>query len=456
MRNTTTISHPFRRFYFLFNRLNIYCRYVYCLVEWSIMIIKGVGIFKTILLGVVIISVALIGCAPQEEVVLTWPSIWVGQDAKAAPVAALVEQFNQQYSGQYRVEVEDNPDYDGYRDKINALVAAGDVPDIFIFNPDPTTYQFYEGDLLFDFSEQLSGEWGARFVDGSIQGATRDGQVKSIPYEIALTPIWYNQALFEQAGIEEFPVTIEEFWQAADALVAAGIAPTSQMTGGNNAWTSMLWYSHLMGSLGGASVWDNRLPHDYYVEAADIMQRIFQQYTTRDAVGGDAGVSGGHFLSGRTAIFINGPWYIGRIRDDAPEVYENVRLAPAPALSGGEHGHQVGFPLSNLAAANTDDPKRAEAVIAFMQWMTEPQNVRAISLDSGSLFAVKFDVGDADLDPLQRQFIEASSNATFIIPHFQSQYSTDLVAEFGQNLGALALDDIDSRQFAETLAQYDR
>ena len=407
-------------------------------------------------LSIAIGVMLFIGCAPRQEIVLTWPSIWVGQDAKAATVAALVDQFNEDHEGVYRVEIEANPDYDGYRDKINALVAAGNVPDIFIFNVDPTTLQFYEGDILFDFTEALGGEWGNQFVDGAIQGATINGSTKTIPYEIAITPIWYNQQLFEQAGITEFPSTINEFWDAADALLAAGITPTSQMTGGSNAWTSMLWYSHLLGSAGGSTVWDNRLPHPHYQQAAEVMLRMFQQYTTRDAVGGDAGVSGGHFLTGRTAIFINGPWYIGRVRDDAPEVYEHVRLAAAPALPGGSHGHQVGFPLSNLAAANTDDPDRAEALITFMRWMTQPENVRSISLDSGSLFAIKFDVKGAELDHLQKQFIEASSNATFIIPHFQSQYSADLVAEFGQNLGALALGEINPQQFVDTLAQYDR
>jgi len=217
----------------------------------------------------------------------------------------------------------------------------------------------------------------------------------------------------------------------------------------------MLWYSHLLASIGGEGVWDNRLPHAQYRQAADVMQRLFTDYTTRDAIGGDAGVSGGHFLSGNTAIFINGPWYIGRVRSDAPEVYERTRLAPAPALAGGTHGHQIGFQLSNLAAASTDDPDRAEAVVTFMKWMTEPENVRSVSLDSGSLFAVQFDIGNADLDHLQRQFIEIASNATFIVPHFQSQYPTDLVAEFGQNLGALALGEIDSNEFVTTLATYD-
>ena len=412
---------------------------------------------KILFFAMLVLASALFFACPQqaEEIVLNWPHFWVGQDSKAATVQALVDEFNAQYAGEIRIEVESIPDVDGYREKINALVAAGDVPDIFVFNPDPTTFQFYESDLLFDFSPHLQGDWGDSFIPGAVADATRNGDTKSVPYEIAITPIWYNEALFAQAGISEFPKTIDEFWIAADALVANGITPTSQMTGGSNAWTSMLWYSHLVASIGGESVWDNRLPHPQFQEAADVMQRMFTDYTTKDAIGGDAGVSGGHFLNGNTAIFINGPWYIGRVKNDAPEVYENTRLAAAPALSGGAHGHQIGFQLSNLAAANTDDPDRAEALVTFMKWITDPQNVRTVSLDSGSLFAIQFDVGNANLDHLQRQFIEIAGNATFIVPHFQSQYPTDLVAEFGQNLGALALGNIDSERFATTLATYD-
>ena len=409
-----------------------------------------------VLIMVIGAALLLAACPRQaEEIVLNWPTFWVGQDSKAATVQALVDEFNGQYMGEIRVEIESIPDVDGYREKINALVASGDIPDIFVFNPDPTTFQFYEGDLLLDFAEHLDGAWGDNFIPGAIADATRNGQTKSVPFEIALTPIWYNKALFDQAGIDEFPRTIDEFWVAADKLLANGITPTSQMTGGSNAWTSMLWYSHLLASAGGEGVWNNRLPHRQYEQAADVMKRIFTDYTTRDAVGGDAGVSGGHFLSGNTAIFINGPWYIGRVRNDAPEVYENTRIAPAPALPGGSHGHQIGFQLSNLAAGNPDDADRAEAIVTFMKWITDPQNVRTISLDSGSLFAIQFDIGNADLDHLQRQFIEAASNATFVVPHFQSQYSTDLVAEFGQSLGALALGQINSQEFVSTLATYD-
>jgi raffinose/stachyose/melibiose transport system substrate-binding protein len=408
-----------------------------------------------VLLTVPVVTVFAGGQGEAEggEVVLDFPTFWVGQDAKAEIIATLVEEFNAEYEGQYQVDIEANPDTDGYRDKINASIAAREVPDLFVFNPDPTTFQYYEGDLLFDFTEQLEGEWADRFVSGTVAGATRNGAAKSVPFEVGVTPIWYNEDLLQEAGWDEFPDNFDDFWQMAEDLKDMGVAPTSQMTGGSNAWTSMLWYSHILASIGGPDVWERPLSHPQYVQAAEIMQRMFQDYTTEDAVGAGPGESSGHYMSERTAIFINGPWFIGNITEQAPEVKDATRLTPAPAVEGGEYGAQISFPLSNLAAANTDDPAQREAVLAFMDFMTRPENVKRISLDAGSMFAIKYSASEDEVDPLQSRFIEAFSNAEFTVTHMQANYPVDLIAELGQGFGAMALGRQTPEEFVENLQQ---
>lgn len=403
-----------------------------------------------------LVTGALFAGGPQEvqkEVVLQWPCIWVAKDSKAATVEALVSKFNADNLGKIRVVIEPNPDYDGYRNKINTMMAAGQVPDLFVFNPDPTQFSFYEGNVLMDFTQELKGAWGRSFVEGTIEASTRSGAVKSVPYEMGLTPIWYNNALFAKAGLGAFSKTYDEFWAACDKLKAVGVVPTSQMTGGTNAWTSMLWYSHMLASIGGPAVWSKPLGDPMYVKAAELLLRMYSDgNTTKDAVGGDAGVAGGHYLAGRTAIFSNGPWYIGRVRNDAPEVYKNTLLAPAPAVAGGRYGAQIGFLLSNLAAANTSDPARRAAVLAFVKWMTLPENVKTVSKGSGALFAVKteFAAGE-EIDPLQKLFMDASAKAAFVVPHFQANYKTEVVAEFGQALGKMALGRATPQEFVQAL-----
>lgn len=386
----------------------------------------------------------------KKEIVLTFPTFWVGQDSKAEGIAALVEEFNSQNEGEIRVVIEPNPDTDGYRDKLNTQLATGSAPDIFVFNPDPTTFQYYESDILMDFTDELKGSWGEDFVTSYLKESTKGGVIKSVPFEIGITPLWYNMDLLKQAGVNEVPKSWDDFMAMAKALKAEDITPTSQMTGGSNAWTSMLWYSHLLASLGGPDVWSKPLTDPIYVEAAEYMKTLYSDgNTTRDAVGGDAGVSGGHYMAGDTAVFINGPWYIGRIKSDAPETHAATKVAPAPKL-GEYSGHQIGFLLSNLAAGNTDDPDHKAAVVKFMKFVTDPANVKMLSESAGSLFAIKYELG-ADADPLQKSFVEVASNASFVVGHFQSQYPIQVVSEFGQALSALALGKVDAQGFVDQL-----
>ena len=411
-------------------------------------------IFGTCMVLVLALAMAspLMATGAEEggEVQLDFPTFWVGQDSKSGPIASLLETFNAMYEGEIRVLLEPNPSTDGYRDKINTQLATGRAPDLFVFNPDPTTFQYYESDMLFDFTEELAGPWGDTFVRSHIDDNTIGGQTKSVPYEIAITPIWYNGDLFDEAGIDAFPTNLSEFQAAAEDLKDAGIVPTSQMTGGSNAWTSMLWFSHIAASLGGPDVWDRPLSDPIFVQAAEVLQGMYQDgNTTRDAVGGDAGVSGGHYMGANTAMFINGPWYIGRIRGDAPAVHGATRLAPAPQV-GEYYGHQIGFPLSNLAAANTADPTRADAVVTWMKFMTEADNVKMMSEEAGSLFAVKYELS-ADADPLQQEFVRVASEATFVAGHFGTVVQVDVLNEFGQALAEMALGAFTPAQFMQAL-----
>ncbi len=390
--------------------------------------------------------------APQKEVVLKWPCIWVGKDSKAAEVAKLVEEFNAANEGKIKVEVEPQPDYDGYEQKIRTSVVAKTVPDIFTLKLNPTTAEYYKSDLLMDFSSDVSGAWRSSFKEGTLEQATIGGVLKSLPYEIAITPIWYNEALLKKAGVS-YPKTVDEMWAAFDKMKAAGVVPASQMTGGSNAWTSMLWFSHFAASLGGPKVWDKPLTDPVFVKAASLLKAMYENgNTTADAVGGDANVSGGHFLTGETALFINGPWYIGRVKKDAPEVFANTKVGYAPA-AGSAAKPMIGFLQANIAAGNSKDAGRHAAQVEFLKWMTKAENVKRIALSSGAMFAVKFDLTDADqVDPLMKQFVQLSDESSFTVMHLEAARGAEVVAEFGQQLGKMVLGQSSPEEFMKAVA----
>ena len=390
-------------------------------------------------------ALPLVLSAQTKEIVLKWPSIWVGKDSKAPAIAEIVESFNKENAGKIKVEIEPQPDYNGYEQKIRTALAAGQTPgDIFTFFLNATTKEFYNSKLLMDFSKDFTGDWRASFDPGPVAQSTIKGQLKTLPYETAVLPPWYNTNMLKAAGVTKIPTTMDDFWMTLDKLKASGVYPMSQMSGDVNAWTSMLWFSAFALSYGGPDVWEKPFTDKAFVESAKLMKRIFENYTTPDAVGAGAGVSGGHFLAGRTAIFANGPWYSGRADLRATPFFNSIVIARAPS-PGPYKNVTVSRLQANLAAGENKDPARRAAIIQFLKYLTSADNVAKLAASSGAMFAVQS--GYIPLDPLQKQFYDLAANSPVTGSDLQSELGAEGTLEFAQQLGALALGKITAEEF---------
>ncbi len=115
---------------------------------------------------------------------------------------------------------------------------------------------------------------------GALANTTVDGRVVAIPYEMGVTPVMYNKRLLQEAGWDRFPETFDELWECAEDLKAAGITPFSQMTG-ENAWTTMLWYSQVVVAIGGPDVYDNPEHPPAFVEAARVIKKNVRLHNFR-------------------------------------------------------------------------------------------------------------------------------------------------------------------------------
>ncbi len=388
----------------------------------------------------------------DKEVVLNWPCIWVGADAKAGIIKELVDEYNAQNAGKIRVVIEEMPDYAVYDRKIVADIAGGNAPDIFTLKWNEDTRALYDSNILMDFTDELAAGWIDSFAEGSLEEARQNGRMKTLPYETAIAPIWYNTKLFQEAGIDEFPETFDEMWIAFDKLKAIGVVPASQMTGANNAFTTQMWYSHIVNSIGGPGIWSRPLTDPAFVQAAELLKKLFENgNTTNDAIGAGPAVASGHYMAERTALFINGPWFIGTIKNSAPDVYALTEITPAPA-AGQYGGSQVSFIMTVLAAANTQDPQKKAAVLDFYKFLCSPEVAKRISLDAGSLLTPNFALGpEDDVDPLQTRFIEELGNATFLGGRFDTFVPISVLDEFGPGVDALVAGRISAEEFTRRL-----
>ena len=65
-------------------------------------------------------------CAHADEIVINYPTFQVGSNSAAPVVAELVNEFNEEYAGQYKIVVEDVPGDANYADKIKDQITKED------------------------------------------------------------------------------------------------------------------------------------------------------------------------------------------------------------------------------------------------------------------------------------------------------------------------------------------
>jgi len=117
-----------------------------------------------------------------------------------------------------------------YPTLLKAKLNSGDVPDIF------ASTSGKEIEVYKEYSYDLSGEDLMDTMLPAVADTMKDGNGEGV-YGVAIKGNYfgmvYNKALFEQAGIEKAPETMDELADAVTKLEAAGITP---FTGGFSEW----------------------------------------------------------------------------------------------------------------------------------------------------------------------------------------------------------------------------
>ncbi|MBQ8075344.1 MAG: extracellular solute-binding protein [Oscillospiraceae bacterium] len=412
-------------------------------------------LFALILAVTMCLSLAAIAVpASADEIVINFPSIWVGTDSKAPYMAEMIEAFNAENAGSIKVVVEEQTDYQAYRDKIRTTITTGNAPDLCILDTTFDIKAFAESGKFMDLTPYLEDGWGENFTDGAFDAWSVDGKVSILPFEAAVfTPI-YNTEILKAAGWDHFPATYDEFFKMAEDVKAAGYNVMGQMAG-DNAWSSMLWYSLIAEAIGGKDVYEGGLSNPAFVEAAKVLKEMYN-YTFDGAVSATASDVNGHFLARDTAIYLNGPWWIANFykEDNAVDgvlLADVCEVATNPAYEGGKGDNGLVTTVQGfLAAAKQSDPAKEEAVVKFLKYISEPERVAQWALSSGAMFFVKY-TPSPDTTLISQKVTEVSNNASYTILHVNGAFPTAFSTEFPAALSALILGEVDEQGFVDQL-----
>ena len=336
----------------------------------------------------------------------------------------LVEAFNQAYQGTYRLEVDWVMETEEeYRKNLKRLNVTDELPAIITdLRMLPSYYQMMiqEGRI-----EELSSwlnedsEWKDMIEPTVLESCSEeDGSIYLAPIStaaFACSGVFWNQSLFEEAGIEKFPETWEEFWECCDRLQACGITPLALHTEGT-AWAPMLLATaELSDTEEGAAFMKELYPETYQNESglhlAETLKRLFR-YTTDDAMHTDFDVAFTNFVSGKAAMIPNGYWMIDQIPEDFAE---NVRFSPFPGNKLISSPETFGWAV---VSGYSDEVK--EGAVTFLKFRTlfnQEEKKELLKQDGGNI------------SQLLQDYIDAFTGDPQIVPNYQVKWNSILQEE---------------------------
>jgi multiple sugar transport system substrate-binding protein len=285
----------------------------------------------------------------------------------------LTNAFNQNNGKGITVERLGGGESDTYYDTLNAAYAGGTPPDVALVHASRITNYARRNLLL-----PLDGELGATGtkIDDAVQvareGATHEGRLYGLPFDVHGGLVHLNVDLFRQAGLVDaqgapvLPTSPEEFLAHAQQMKdRTGVnyfgAGRVNETFGVHMWRSLVQQQG--GDVLNADRTAATVDSPQARTALDFMGRVFDGNLADPAQTYDAAEAA--FLSGRTAMLLNGTWVVDQYTKEAPFTYRVAdfpTLYDQPAMWGDTH--IWGIPRQREA-----DPVRYRAALEYVNYL---------------------------------------------------------------------------------------
>lgn len=367
------------------------------------------------------------GIASAEVEIEYWQYFF---EARVTAMDKLIENF-QAANPDITVKTNHFP-YADYRTKVAAAIPAGEGPDVVqLFYGWLNDY--VDANLIQPLpADAVSPEMIDKEFFPMVQAMKRDGQYMALPTAVRSLALFYNERLFDEAGIESPPATLDELVETAKKLTkkdAAGNLTQVGITTGMTAQDHHWWREVLVRQFGGKPYSDDNKSVTYTDEAG---QKALQWYID---LAGKHGVTQSGFMdqpqaafkAGRAGMHIDGSFRIGAL-DKTRGLKWGVAELPA-----GPDGTQSNYSSYWVNAITTKaEGEKYEASIKFMDYITSDEAMQ-IWLDTVGELPAKPSAALTDENsshPVYGPFVRGLSYAEstkFVSESDQRQLMVDMV-----------------------------
>ncbi|MGW6935755.1 ABC transporter substrate-binding protein [Lentzea sp. NPDC054927] len=274
-------------------------------------------------------------------------------------VNGVIDAFQKQHQGT-TVKWVDQP-ADGYLAKVMADASAGSLPDVINVPPDLSFPLAKAGQLVnLDESlkdakpEYLENAWQAFEIPGK-------GGCYGFPWYLNTGPIFYNKALFQQAGLDpnKPPTNFKELEQQALQLAQKKVA--------------MLGQTPSIADFGlyGVKLFENDKFTFNEAKGIELVESYKRMYDAGalvpEALTANYTGAGTKFMAQQTALNSGSAYDLGKFKTDAPGLYANIGITKPITNTGSANMflHGVSVPKSS---------KNQATALAFGRFVTNAEN----------------------------------------------------------------------------------
>ena len=389
------------------------------------------------------------GSGSVEELTwMFWDDLNATEDLISLGYKETIERFNNDFKGKYHV-TPITTNLEEYYNKLNALVAAGETPDVFIVSPGPQLTDYVEPGVAAPLDEYLNKDgWKDTFTsDAVFTQQTYDGKIYAVPLNTAAACCFYNTEMFEKAGAK-VPTNWDEMMEACEKLKAAKYTPVTISAG--TAWCLSMVAGYLCDAEGvdlpkladGSASWE-----DGKLESACNKLLDLSKYFQRTAAGDTNDVATANFYNEEAAILIQGSWVIGQINGSNPDFESKCGVFQFPGVD-----KIIAKSDSLCMSSKTKNP---EAAATLIKYFTDDTAQKYTAEKGGKIPVTKVQY-DASVAPKQLGYVmDVFSNAKGTFGFYnESMPTTETGAHFDDTMVSVFLGDMKPAEAAKDMEEF--
>jgi len=324
---------------------------------------------------------------------------------EAAAWDATVEAFNAKYPN-ITLKIE-NSFGDAYHQKLAALAAAGELPDVMYLWPGGRSAEIYANELVEDLYPFLGADKG-NFAPAAV-APQWDGKLYEIPIAVTATHVMYvNTALLDSLGLN-MPGSMAELEAMVEPLTEAGLYPILMANKATWVMQSCL-FSAVVGRIAGQDWLDDLIAGEasytdqVFVDSLAFIKNLYDTgLLPPQSIQLEYGDAPNLFVTGRSPFMIDGDWRVGAVAPLLTEEEQaDFELTVIPDIEGqiGPSGSTSTVAATGFGMKKGLTGDKADAAWKWIYFFAGPEAAAIRLMEQGMIPSYIMDISGYDIAPL--------------------------------------------------------